>query len=495
MAFKLLLIDPDESLVKKLGRRLKKAAYEVRTASDGASALEAAIVSKPDLIITNYHLPVFDGERLRAFLRNNPSTSPIPFIFMINADREKDTTLASIGPDPTVIKPFRWEEISEKISRVLSPEGKDDGIKGVSSGVEGHLQEVSLVDLLQIFSLNRRTGIVTLTYRDQTGTVYLKEGEVINAAQREIRGEKALYRMLRWREGTFQYQPDQFTVSRGISRSTDALLMEGMRQLDEWETLQTRMPPPETVLKINKKPEELPKDLRPATQEVLLLLEFYQSVEDLVEKSTYTDYEICKSILGLVQKGIITPVEERRLAKRESASLIEAELALKIRKLLETDGISASGSAWGKVLLFSSNADLLKLFLAEVGDLEEFRLSRDNFSNQEVLNASFGNLGNLEISDKIRIQLFVLPLDDQAQPMWKPFSQGALGAILLTDQGNGEQKAFPLVRQFVQEDLKYPFVHWEMDSGGGEGPFAVDMMKELFNRLVIVSGESGDDAS
>lgn len=494
MTHRILLVDPDDGLLKKLGRRLRKAAFDVETAADGASALEAAVVSKPDLVITNYHLPVFDGERLRAFLRNNPGTYHIPFLYMINADREKDTTLASIGPDPTVIKPFRWEEINLKISHVLSTEKKEsDRMMNIGSGVEGHLQEVSLVDLLQIFSLNRRTGILTLTLGDQTGTVYLRKGEVINALHGEsIKGEKALYRMLRWKEGTFKYQPEQFNTFRSISRSTDALLMEGMRQLDEWEAIQSSMPGPEDVLIVNKKPGDLPRDLRPVTHEVLLLLEFYQTVEEIIEKSSYTDYETCKSILGLIQKGILTPLREKRASKREETHLIETHLALGIRKLLEKSDVRYEGLGWGRILLFSSTADLLRTFLAEIGELKEFSLSRDNFSNQEVLRASFGNLGSLEISDKTRIQLFVLPFDSNAQPMWRPFSEGSLGAILLTDHGNGEQDSCPLIREFVQEDLKRPFVHRRGDPGRVEGPFAVDMIKELFHHLVDGSEETGD---
>ena len=492
---RILLVDPDESLLKKLGRKLKKTDYVVDTAGDGASALEAAVVSKPDLVITNYHLPIFDGERLRAFLRSNPTTYHIPFIYMVNADSERDTILASIGPDPTVIKPFKWGDINRKIIGVLRGGGsEEEEMERVGSGVEGHLQEVSLVDLLQIFSLNRRTGIVTLTFGEQTGVVYLKKGEVISAVHGDIKGEKALYRMLRWGEGKFQYQPLEFTVSRSISRSTEALLMEGMRQLDEWETLQSRMPEPETVLRLDKKQDELPGDLRPATQEVLLLLEFYQTVGDIVEKSAFTDYETCKSIIGLIQKGILVPISERRISKREDPRFIDADLALRIRKLVERTETPFGGMGLGKVLLFSSATDLLRSFLGEIGNLDEFKLSRDNFSNQEVLNASFGKLGSLEITDKTRIQLFVLPLSSSAQPMWKPFSEGALGAILLSDEDDGGRDALNLVREFVRNELKRPFVHRKMDPVNGVKVSSVDTLKQLFHHLIDRSGDIGDNA-
>jgi CheY-like chemotaxis protein len=487
MTRKILLVDSDQTLLKKLGRRLKKEQFAVITSADGATALEVAIVGKPDLVITNYHLPIFSGERLRAFLRNNPTTYHIPIIFLVDTDRGKDTTLASIGPDPSLVKPFRWEDIKPKIHQAFSQaeqEEDEDRIKKVGSGVEGNLQEVSLVDLLQIFSLNRRTGILTLSHGDEEGTVYLNNGEVVSTVHGEINGEKALYRILRWKDGTFHYLPDQFTISRNISRPIDALLMEGMRQLDEWDSLQAKMPPGSSVLKMNKNQEELPRDLRPVTEEVLLLLEFYSSVDDIIEKSKHTDYEVCKSILGLIQKGILSGIEERRAVKRDETPLVTAEQALSIRKVMGSEDGGSSGPEWGKILLFSSTPELVKQFLAEAGNLDEFRLSRDNFSNQEILNTSFGSLGALEISDKTRLQLFVLPSGLTARPLWKPFSEGSVGAILLTARDNGDREDLAMVTEFVKNSLKHPLVHREVDTRREIKLSASDVFKDLFTLLL-----------
>ena len=487
MTRKILLVDADQTLLKKLGRRLKKEQFSVITTTDGATALEAAIVGKPDLVITNYHLPIFSGERLRAFLRNNPTTYHIPLIFLVDTDRGKDTTLASIGPDPSLVKPFRWEDIGPKIHHAFShdeEEEDEDALKKVGSGVEGNLQEVSLVDLLQIFSLNRRTGILTLTHSDQESTVYLNNGEVVSTVHGEISGEKALYRILRWKDGTFHYRPEQFTVSRNISRPIDALLMEGMRQLDEWDTLQAKMPPGSSVLKMNKDKEELPRDLRPVTEEVLLLLEFYSSVDDIIERSKHTDYEICKSILGLIQKGILSAIKERRAVKRDETPLVTAEQALSIRKVLGLEDTGSTSLGWGKILLFSSSSELVKQFLGEAGSLDEFELSRDNFSNQEIINSSFGSLGALEISDKTRLQLFVLPSGHTSRPLWRPFSEGSVGAILLTARENGDREDLALVSEFVKNSLNHPLVHREVDIRAEEKLSATDVFKDLFTRLL-----------
>ena len=494
MKKRVLLVDGDQSLLRKLGRRLKKAQFEVKAASDGAKALESSLSSKPDIIVTNYHLPIFDGERLRAFLRNNPTTVHIPIIFMVDSGREKDTTLASIGPDPALIKPFRWEEISLKIDQSLNPSiSGEDQKKAAGKGVEGNLQEVSLVDLLQIFNLNRRTGVLSLHHEDMEGTVHLEGGEVISTTLGDHRGEKALYRILRWKEGTFSYKPVEFSVSVNVSRPMDALLMEGMRQLDEWDTIQKTMPSGSAVLKMNKGPDELPKDLRPVTQEIILLLEFFSTVDDIIEKSSFTDYETCRSILGLIQKGILSPIEERRRKTRDDRPLITAEQAVSIRKILRVDESEARYLGWGKVLLFSPSAKLIKEFLSDAGNLDEFKLSRDNFSNQEILKASFGNLGALEISDQIRLQLFVLPSDRLSRPLWKPFSEGSIGAIILRESENGGNGSGDLddVNRFITETMNLPHVNLDMQAEEGDRYSASDVFKDLFKLLIPDEAEHG----
>jgi DNA-binding response OmpR family regulator len=411
----ILLVDADNKILQKLGKRLEKAGYGLKTASDGSGALESALLDKPDLIIANYHLPLFDAERLRAFLKHNPTTTHIPFIYLLNADRSQDEVLASMGGDPFLIKPFRWQEIQEMIDSVFEPSREGTPQQPPpGTGIEGSLKEVSLVDLLQIFGLNRRTGTLTLHHGDLEGTIQLLDGTVVSAFQGETVGEKALYRILRWPEGTFRYHPGETISTRNISRSMDALLMEGMRQLDEWSSIYHLMPPPDTVLKLAKKKEELPQDMRPVTQEILLLQEFYKTAEEIVEKATHTDYDVCKSLLGLIQKGILVPLVDSKGVARKEEPLVDPDLVIQMHKILGPARGDISGSYLGKVLIFYSQPEQFKALLAEITDVEGFHLSKDNFSNQEIINAAFGTIGVLVFSDNAYLQIFLVPSNENS---------------------------------------------------------------------------------
>ncbi len=484
---KILLVEGDKSLLQKLGKRLGKGGFEVKTASDGAGALESALVEKPDLIITNYHLALFDAERLKAFLKSNPTTTHIPFIYLIDAERGHDETLASISGDTYLVKPFRWQDIQDKISGLFQP-GEDitPPARHHGSGVEGSLKEVSLVDLLQIFGLNRRTGVLTLEHDGQTGSIHLFKGDVISAVLGETNGEKALFRIFRWPDGRFSYQPGEKPVTRNISRSMDGLLMEGMRQLDEWVSIHRLMPPPSTVLKMTKSREELPLNMRPVTQEVLLLLEFYNTVEEIVEKTPHTDYDVCKSILGLIQKGILIPVVEEKQQTRKEGPLVDPELLLHMHRFLIPAKSDQAGMSWGKIMVFSRHPEPFKLFLAKIADVSGFRLSRDNFSNREIISASFGTVGVLEISESAHLQIFLLPASKEAVPLWRAFSEGAMGAVFLENGDDADDPALEAIQGFVEGELGRPVIITrskllEAEKSGNSG---VEIFRDLFSAMM-----------
>ena len=490
---KILLVDADTKLLSKLGKRITKAGYEVNTASDGSGALESALLKKPDLIITNYHLPLFDGERLRAFLRNNPTTTHIPFIFLIDAERGHDEILASIGGerDTFLVKPFRWQEMQERIESTFDPMDEKPVSPPVGTGVEGSLSEVSLVDLLQIFGLNRRTGTLFLQYGEQQGRIHLEDGSVISVVLGETTGEKALYRILRWHEGSFRYHPGHADVTRDIARSMDALLMEGMRQLDEWGSLVKLMPPPGTVLKLSKSRDELPQNMRPVTQEILLLMEFYNTLQEIVERSTHTDYDVCQSILGLIQKGIINTSADEKSPVVKDEPLITGEEAITVHRILRPGQGDYADYHWGKILVFSSEVDLITLFISRISEDAEFKLSRDNFSNQEIINSSFGGMGTLEISENTYLQVFLLPSSIQYLPLWRAFSEGTVGAFFLHGEDIGDDiQSLEAVKSFIEGDLKRPVVIREIPISAPAPSQGTGMFKELFSRILSGQPES-----
>ncbi len=101
---------------------LKGYGYEVVSASDGEEALNIALNSPPDLIITDILMPVMDGFELCRKWKQNDILKDIPFIvYTATYTDPKDERLAlSIGADRFVIKPQKIETLIKTVKEVLA---------------------------------------------------------------------------------------------------------------------------------------------------------------------------------------------------------------------------------------------------------------------------------------------------------------------------------------------------------------------------------------
>src|SRR5690606_6965130 len=137
------------------------------------------------------------------------------------------------------------DEVLGRIEHVFRRSDAAQNLRGGSQEIEGSLGQLGSADLLQVLAMNRRTGKLALFRGDERGELWLGEGRPTAARSGRTEGEKSLFRLLAWTEGTFRFSPD-VTPPQGltaISRSMDDALLEGMRQTDERARLLPSLPP------------------------------------------------------------------------------------------------------------------------------------------------------------------------------------------------------------------------------------------------------------
>lgn len=78
-----------------------------------------------------------------------------------------------------------------------------------------------------------KTGSLKLRTLSEGGELHFVSGNVFNALFGGMRGAEAVYAMLRLREGSFSFDPSFEAPQRMIAESPEALLLEGMRRMDE----------------------------------------------------------------------------------------------------------------------------------------------------------------------------------------------------------------------------------------------------------------------
>ncbi len=121
MSGKILFVDDEEQIRKLVSTFLERRGHDVRTARNGAEALQAILAYPPDLVITDVAMPEVGGLALTQRLRANHRTARLPII-MLSAYKETGDVLAGYGAgaDEYVPKPIELSVLAAKVDVLLS---------------------------------------------------------------------------------------------------------------------------------------------------------------------------------------------------------------------------------------------------------------------------------------------------------------------------------------------------------------------------------------
>jgi len=115
---RILLVEDTVAILKLTKFRLEKAGFEVITAIDGQTALEAVKNDSPNIILLDYGLPDIDGNEVCRRIRSDQRYKAIPII-MFTASVENLKLIKESGADDGILKPYEAEELITKIRKYL----------------------------------------------------------------------------------------------------------------------------------------------------------------------------------------------------------------------------------------------------------------------------------------------------------------------------------------------------------------------------------------
>ncbi|MDP3234903.1 MAG: response regulator [Myxococcales bacterium] len=306
----LLLVDGDAKSLRVMEVSLKKAGFQVTTAIHGKDALEKVQISLPDLVLAETRMPEMDGFELCKVLKSDERFRHIPYVFLTSQKAvESKVKGLETGAEDYLTKPIYIKEVVTRVRMILAKVEKERFEKKEQrAGFAGNLSDMGVVDLVQTFEIGRKTGTIQILGERQ-GTVFFKEGRVVDAELGRLRGENAFYRMLNTFEGQFEVSFATLERAERIEVSTQGLLMEGMRRLDEWGRMLEQLPPLETVFELDY--QSLADRLAEIPDEVNGLLRLFdgrRTLQRVVEDSDFEDLAALGIISKLYFEGLIKEV-------------------------------------------------------------------------------------------------------------------------------------------------------------------------------------------
>lgn len=114
-----LLVEDDRSVRRYLEVTLQRSGYRVVTAEDGLQAMQVALSSDVDIIVTDAIMPNLSGQQLAAFLRNNPKLSGIPIVLLTGQENKAAATTAGGTIDAFLYKPVKADELKTCVGKLV----------------------------------------------------------------------------------------------------------------------------------------------------------------------------------------------------------------------------------------------------------------------------------------------------------------------------------------------------------------------------------------
>jgi CheY-like chemotaxis protein len=224
---KVVVVDASSARRESLAKALIEAGYEVLVAPSGLFAVTMMESEHPDLVVSGAQVHDMDGYELLTLLRNDPTTSAMPFVLLAGDDRSIALAATEAGADIAITgditagivvtqvgelvrrrsvrgvsSPPRGVEVAGEALSAESGRAALEGAEPASSDPladcpdEGSLERMDLAGVIRAIALSGRTGCLIVSLTGGAGAVLFETGRVIHAGFRGHTGEPAFAALL-----------------------------------------------------------------------------------------------------------------------------------------------------------------------------------------------------------------------------------------------------------------------------------------------------------
>ncbi len=177
--------------------------------------------------------------------------------------------------------------------------------------LRGNLQSISLMDVVQLLNVNRKTGKLLVNQAKLSGVLYVLNGDVVHAEIGSTLGESGAFEILEWDKGEFEFVSTKFKAPTTIRRSVPDLLMEAARTADSRKHLRGIFPSLQVVPWPRLQEPALTQGLRIFQEDrrCLPFLDGYRTFQEVVQASGQSEVSVLQACAQLKEAHRLTILE------------------------------------------------------------------------------------------------------------------------------------------------------------------------------------------
>jgi hypothetical protein len=219
----------------------------------------------------------------------------------------------------------------------------------------GNVTAVKVIDVLKLLTSEGKTGVMSIQRGKEKGEIYVDKGALTHAICKDGVGEEAIFSILTWTDGSFNFSPNVTSEERTIDQDTPSLLEKEIKQLAEWQQIKEIIPSQDLVFKLSSKraPDEV--QLKHDMWSVLSQIDGKKTVGNIADELKIGEYNAARILYKLFSSGLIeVATGPQRKAKKTVDTgffaFVEKELAAivgPVASVIVDDDISEMGEERG----------------------------------------------------------------------------------------------------------------------------------------------------
>jgi hypothetical protein len=264
---------------------------------------DVQIVLSEDMVSRRHARIAYDGQRIT--IEDLGSTNGT----FVNGEKIKKADLKE--GDRVLIGSSIFKVVYADSAAAVPRRRTDDNSMGRTQArtMAGAIEEIPLPDVLQLLGTSKKTGVLVIQTEQGIGRMRMRKGTIVHASVNNLPGVvpiKCAYRMLGWTHGTFELEPaDENPVPGEIELPVHELLMEGLRQMDEYNHLRPTLP--DLAARLTVPHPLLPplRDLTPAELDIFQIAYNDAVFGSILNKSASSDLDTARAVMRLLSGGYL----------------------------------------------------------------------------------------------------------------------------------------------------------------------------------------------